>query len=260
MLLRRSAFPPRAARDSGLLLLPTQLQWRGRAGVSPDFPIAQTAPGTELNLVRKACRVKGRTSSDSMVRRQAQPSARRTRCPMLKQRCGTPGFARMTAMIWVGLIAPSLMRRSFKAPIRSTRICVLRISRIEVVAERAVHEDIGKISICDEAFKIEHLHQQRQDILSPNAFEAFFRTNPICRTPARSAQLVVVFVAIGHGLARYPGSRSAPPASACGRCVRPSSPVNYREDNQLSSEPKIASCNQMNRVRGKDDGPSHRVA
>lgn len=47
----RNAFPssqPKemVRRDSGLEFLPTQLQWRGRAGFAPDFPFGQTAPGT----------------------------------------------------------------------------------------------------------------------------------------------------------------------------------------------------------------------
>src|SRR5262249_39927524 len=56
--IRKKRLPIPAGRNSGLLLLPTQLQWRGRAGVSPDFPIARTAPGTEANLALASCAVK----------------------------------------------------------------------------------------------------------------------------------------------------------------------------------------------------------
>ena len=41
-----TAFPPRLAGAVAVLVSPTQLQWRGRAGFAPDFPIFRTMPRT----------------------------------------------------------------------------------------------------------------------------------------------------------------------------------------------------------------------
>src|SRR3990170_5142403 len=70
MLSRKERLPIPASRDSGLSFLPTQLQWRGRAGFSPDFPFGQTAPGTDGSCSRIAVNVK--TSSNLLPRCEEQ--------------------------------------------------------------------------------------------------------------------------------------------------------------------------------------------
>lgn len=67
---------------------------------------------------------------------------------------------------------------------------------VEVVTEAAIDEDVDDISERDKELEIEALHQQRQDVLRANTFEAFRRTVPVLKFFFLALQDLVVLVLI----------------------------------------------------------------